>query len=278
VLLGAVAWALGGIERRVVESGFQGIQTNRLKLHADNTWLDPRWEGELATTVARVGVVDASDPSARRAVVGEIESLSFIASVGRPEVVWPDGLRVAVRFHSPVACISVGGSYLPVAANGTVLSGGWDAPPQVGPGWLPVLGPLDGTLDRVLPGDVLQREDLLDGLAIAVSMWIHLSPDDLGQLGRVRIDATYARETGPDQPGARIYLERGREVGFGRSPRQDEPGSLPPEAKWANLSRALEYLRTGVERADWEWLDLRWDRAELRAFVSSDKNVVDEED
>ena len=48
-------------------------------------------------------------------------------SVAAPEVVWPDGLRIAVRFQSPVACLSVSGSYLPVAADGTVLSGSWDA-------------------------------------------------------------------------------------------------------------------------------------------------------
>ena len=35
--------------------------------------------------------------------------------------------------------------------------------------------------------------------------------------------------------------------------------SLPPRSKWSKVSRALELLRTGLERANWQWIDVRWD-------------------
>ncbi len=270
VALAVASVSLAGLERNVAESGFRRIQANRVSLDPGKTWVDPRWEGELAVRLAVLGTVDASDVGAREALLAEILSLSFVAELGEPRVLWPDGLSVPVRFQNPVACVAATTGYLAVAPDGTVLSGERDAPPQIGTGWLPVIGS-HGTEPRLfVPGDVIADEALLDALDVAVSMWVYLSPPDLATLGRVRIDADSARLTGPDEPGTRIHLEGGRTIGFGRAPRMGEPGSLPAAAKWAQVSRALELVRTGFERADWRWIDVRWDRAEMELFAEEE--------
>ncbi len=263
-LLGVAAWLVGGLERRVAQSGFQEVETNRVRLDAGETWIDARWEEELAGRLARLGSIDAEDEHERARVLAEIASLSFVASAGPCEVLWPDGMRVRIAFRNPVGTLFVGGAYLAVAADGTILSGEWTAPPQVGGGWLPVIGAAQP--HDVAPGDRIEDEERLDALDIAVSMWIHLTEEDWRTLGRTRIDAGRARGTSPEEPGARIYMEGGREIWFGRAPRQGEPGCLPVEQKWAHVRRALEFLRSEAPRVDWEWVDVRWDRAEIRVF------------
>ncbi len=260
---------MGGVEGRVVESGYRTIRTEESRLDNGRTWVDARWEAELRQKIARLGPEEASDQSGRARIVDEVLRLSFVADVGEPEVLWPDGLRVPVLFQNPVACLAVGELFFAVSADGTILSGSWDSPPKVGSGWLPVLGEVGVHYPGAMPGVVLDGEAELDALSIATSMWVHLSREDLTTMGRVVIDAKRGRETGPAQQGARIHLEGGREIWFGRPPRAGAPGSLPDEIKWANLSRALECLRSEDPGQDWNWVDLRWDRAEVHLFDTS---------
>lgn len=270
---------MGGLEARVAQSGFSEIRTNQARLDNGRTWVDRRWEGELAERLARLGGKDASDPVARAQIVDEIGSISFVESTGTPEILWPDGLRVPVLFQNPVACIAVGEAFYSVALDGTVLSGSWDSPPKVGPGWLPRIGPVGAKYPAAYPGEVLDGRAELDAISIAVSMWLHLSSADLETMGRVVIDASLGRDTGPLVPGARIYLERGRSIWFGRPPNIAAPGSLPVESKWANLSKALACLRPDGPPGNWERLDLRWDRAEMSLFedAESDSESSDQE-
>lgn len=268
--LAIVGWLIGGIEGRVVESGFRTIHTNQARLDNGRTWVDSRWELELREKLARLGELEASDSQARDEIVAEIAALSFVASVGEPEVLWPDGLRVPILFQNPVACLPVGEVFYPVSADGTILSGAWASPPKVGSGWLPVIGEVGMHYPGAAPGIVLDGEAELDAVSIATSMWVHLSHRDWGTLGRVVIDARRGRETGPDEQGARIHMELEREVWYGRPPRAGAPGSLPDEVKWTNLSKALECLRSGEASGNWAWLDLRWDRAEMRLFENED--------
>ena len=265
-------WLMGGLETRVAQSGFSEIRTNQARLDNGSTWVDRRWEGELAQRLARIGDKDAADPSARRQIVDEIAALSFIEATGTPEILWPDGLRVPVLFENPVACIAVGEVFYSVAPDGTVLSGSWDSPPRIGAGWLPRIGPVGAQYPGAFPGEKLDGEAELDAISIAMSMWFHLSDSDLESLGRVVIDSTAGRDTGPLVPGARIYLERGRSVWFGRPPRMDAPGSLPEETKWANLSKALACLRSDQADCDWDWVDLRWDLAEMHLFGAGEQD------
>ena len=42
--------------------------------------------------------------------------------MGTPEVVWPDGLKLDVRFERPVACLRVEGEFLCVSEAGALIS------------------------------------------------------------------------------------------------------------------------------------------------------------
>ena len=215
LLLAVAAVVLGGLEEEVAASGFRRIQTNRVSLVPGETWVDPRWESELVSRIARREPLDAADEAGRAELVRELAALSFVAEVGEPEVHWPDGMTVPVRFQNPVACLFVGDGYLAVSADGTVLSGSRRRAAQIGAGWLPVIGARSGERWPLGPGDVLEDEALLDALDIAVSLCVHLGPEDLVTLGRVRIDATEARRTSPESPARASTWKVGARCGSG---------------------------------------------------------------
>jgi len=266
-LVAAAAWAAGGMQHRIRASGFRRVEPAYSRLDAGRTWVDPRWEDELRLRLAAHASFEVTDDAARRAIADELARLSFVDAVGEPEVIWPDGLRVPVRLRYAVACASVRDAYLPVARDGTLLSGSWPTPPRVGPGWLPVIGPVDGSLDALEPGDRLAEPVQVDALAVAVSLWEHLDADALATLGRVAIDASRGRRTSVTEPGCVLLLEDGRRIWFGRPPDTVEPGSLPAEHKWHSVASALALLRrlrAGAEGGfDWALVDVRWDRPEL---------------
>jgi len=270
----AALWALGAVaavsavgiatlSRSPDVENFSTIDTSRVRFDWPSRsfdgpyWVDPRWERELAYHVARVGPLAAGDGVGRRQLSERLAELSFVELAAEPEVLWPDGVRVPVRLRRPVACVPVGDYYQPVTSDGVLLSGTWDSPPPCGEGWLPVVGApdhaamgFDGTIDE----DVL-----LHALSVAASMWEHLGDEDWVDLGRVVIDATGKIPDG----GVRLFLDRGRVALFGRSPLDDHPGELAVTAKWSALSRALR-LERELPPVDWDLVDLRWDRPELR--------------
>ena len=65
-------------------------------------------------------------------------------------------------------------------------------------------------------------------------------------------------------------MEGGREIHWGRSPNQDEPGELPVAIKWDHVERGLEILGGEDPDDDWVVLDVRWDEPVLRAERDED--------
>jgi len=269
--LGALVWWIAGLQRDVAAEGFATVETQRARIDVGAGWFDPRWEAELAERVAAFGPVSAGDRNGLARLTSLVASLPFVAGTAAPEVLWPDGLRIAVDLRAPVACVRTEqDSFLPVAPDGTVLPGEWRVPPACGWGFLPriVLGRKPAR--PLFPGDVLDGLVEIDALAVAVSMWDHLQPEDLAALGRVVIDARRARATSVTEPGTRLLLE-GRTILFGRSPASDEPGELPAELKWQLVARALALLPARSapgEGVDWAEVDVRWDYGTLAERAS----------
>jgi hypothetical protein len=249
-------WVFWRLEGRAAERGVARIDATRFRLDAGDRWVGDAWRARLARVLAAAGELDARDAGRLRELRGELSALSFVAEVGELEVLWPDGLRVPLRLHVPVACVRVGDDFLPVAEDGTVLAGYSYAPHEIDRAWLPVLAPLDAALNPPVPGDVLDASRLLDALAVARSMREHLSVPDRRRLGRVVIDASRSEAFDGLPGGVQIDLEGARRVLFGRSPRVRAPGELPAQLKWESVLVALDRLELGES---WDLFDVRWD-------------------
>lgn len=265
VLLG---FALEALSESVADFGFTRIDTRRSRLELAPGAVDPRWEEWLSGRLAAFGSVSTLDDEGLEALTASIAAAPFVAEVGRPSVLWPDGLSLELRLRQPVACIARGHDYLLVSHDGTILPGLWQGPPALEHDGtrcvLPVLGPLDTAFEHVQPGDFLTEPRHLDALRVAVSMERLLAATDRATLGPIVIDAERARQASVEEAGVRLWLEDRRLVLFGRAPWSEAPGELPAERKWASLSAGLERLRRGDPQLDWELLDVRWDRPTLR--------------
>ncbi|MEL6713736.1 MAG: hypothetical protein AAFP86_08180 [Planctomycetota bacterium] len=279
-LFAALLVAVRSLEQDARSRGVAEIDTLRYRLQEGSRWLSPAWRGALEDTlVASRGLV-VDDPGAIEDFVLRVSALPFVAEVGEPEVIWPDGLSLPLRLHEPVACIATGdGDFLPVASDGTVLGGFAFAPHEAYGGWLPVLGPHGLATGDVRPGDALDHPALRDALLVAESLWRYLEVGDLRRLGRILVDASadsapvFDRDPKTGTPtalpgGVVLALEDGRRVVFGRPPVPIVPGELPVGRKWRHLASALE-ARDGGE--DWSLVDVRFDEA-----VRLDRAAVEE--
>jgi len=267
LLVAGSIWALGRLDEPVRAAEFTAIDLKRLVLRPpQGAFSDPRWEAELSSALARVAPPDARDPAALARVADMVGRLPFVAEVGTPRVLWPDGLEVPVRLREPVACVRTGEEFRVVAEDGVILPGNWPAPPVIEGRPLPVIGPNDGAFDKRPAGSRLAERRHLDGLAVALSMRSELPAADAQTLGPLLIDATRSAATSADEPGTLLELEGQRLVLFGRAPGSGEPGELPDELKWRSLSKAAALLRSdgsaGVQ--DWSVADLRWDTPAIR--------------
>ena len=257
-------WAIDGLTRDVYASGFTLLDVRRSRLEPGPGFTDARWERWIGERLALLPELSASDSEGVRRVAASIAAMPVVAEIGEPRVEWPDGLAVPVRLRQPAACVRSNGEYLAVSSDGVVLPGSWPAPPWIGRGFLPVIGPNDHAFDRVPPGALLSQTRHIDALSVAVSMRSALSSEDFEAMGPPLIDATRARQASVSEPGVVIELEHQRTVLFGRPPWTDEPGELPCAMKWESLSRALHALRASQPR-DWSTLDVRWDVAAIQA-------------
>src|SRR5688572_1423860 len=167
-------WVVEAGTSVVAASGYTRIDPRRAafldpaEVEGGGGFVDERWEAALRATLAAVPPFDAEDADAAAALVARLQTLSFLAEVGLPRVLWPDGLEVPVRLRRPVACVRVADAYLAVAEDGVLLPGEWPAPPWIGVGFLPVLGPNDRSLDACVAGDALTEPRHRDALAVAV--------------------------------------------------------------------------------------------------------------
>lgn len=256
ILSTALILIVRGLGASAEAHGVAEIDARRFRLHAGTRWVHPAWQEQVASVLLRVGSLSANDSAGIEWLVGELGRLSFVAEVGAPEVLWPDGLSVPLRLRQPVACVPVGDGFLAVSEDGVLLTGFSFGPQEVEDAWLPVLR-LSGADDAGRrPGDRLEHVAERRALAVAHSMHESLSVEVRRELGRVLIDAT--RAEGPDglPGGVVIDLEGRRRILFGRAPGEGIPGELPVELKWRNVLEGVEQLRLGE---DWAILDARFD-------------------
>lgn len=292
LLFGGLFAGLAALQGDARRHGVATIDATRYRIQTGSRWMSPAWIQRIEDMLVETRDIRAEDVGEIRAFAARVEGLPFVAAVGAPEVQWPDGLALPVKFHEPVACVPVGGrDYLPVASDGTVLDGYSFAPHEAYGGWLPTLGPhgllepsesrggTAGSAPR--PGSALTADAHLRALGVADSMWSHLAAEDLRRLGRVFIDASaddapvFDRRAGSMTPrrlpgGVVIALEDGRRVYFGRPPMPLADGELPVHRKWAHVREALHAAEKG---ADWALLDVRFDdpvvlsRGEVEQFA-----------
>lgn len=281
LLLLAIAWALvelvASLERTSRAQARAAVDARSSRVDLGPGWFDPRWKQELQRALQPLGSIDPEDAAALERARSQLRALPFVAEVGSVRVLWPDGLQLDFQWTEPVACIHSGSEYLPVSASGRVLPGRWRAPPGRGSGFLPVilLGPAPAaartprearSVRAAEPGATLREPSAADGLAVADSLWRHLSALDLSRMGRIVIDARRARAASLREPGTILWLENARRIDFGRSPNLDAPGELPAADKWRLVARGLALLDPGsgaAQGVDWSALDVRWDQGAI---------------
>jgi hypothetical protein len=266
ILVGVLFIVVRSLESDARSRGVARVDVKRYALHESTRYVHPAWRAALERVLRRCNEVALDDADAIDDLVAELRALPFVAEVGAPEVIWPDGLTVPLRMHEPVACIRVGGrDFLPVSADGTVLSGYTLEPHAAYGAWLPALGPHglgEAQRGEYEPGDKLAESALLDALDMARSMWWHLTPEEVRALGPLVIDAS--REKAPTAsalPGGVVLdLEGARRILFGRPPKPIHPGELPLARKWEHVRTGLEILREDhPEHRLWDVLDVRFD-------------------
>lgn len=248
--------------RATDEEGVTELDPRRVSLAAP-AWAPASWEGWMAARIAEAPPISTLDRASLTALVERLAAMPQVAEVVDWRVVWPDGLSLEIELRRPVACVRSGEDFLPVSADGVLLPGPSSEPPDLGAGPLPVLGPLDGSFDAWMPGDVLEEPRHLDALSVALSLERHLDARQRARLGPLVVDATHAAATSVDEPGVRLLLADRRLALFGRAPRADAPGELPAGVKWGHLIAAIARL-DDEPGFDWDLVDLRWDRAPLR--------------
>jgi hypothetical protein len=282
ILASSSMWFLQGLTEGVRAAGFERIDPRSSKLAVEAGFVDPRWNELLAGRLATLPAMGTEDREGIRSIARTVAALPFVAEVGEPRVLWPDGVDVPLRLRTPAASILQGNEFLAVAEDGTILPGRWPTPPWIDTGgghvgFLPVIGPNDGAFDDAQPGDRLSQNRHRDALAIAISMRAALTEEDFALLGPPLIDATEARRASTDVPGVVLRLEGRREVYFGRVPDAGMPGERPTASKWSDLRRAATFLRgLGTEAVpdtsrDWSFLDVRWDTSDITWRLSPEE-------
>ncbi|MBK7877837.1 MAG: hypothetical protein IPJ77_19320 [Planctomycetes bacterium] len=263
-------WVCETLATDVWASGFATIDPRRARLadpaevEGGGGFVDQRWEALLRQTLASVPAFQATDLESAGRLQARVAALPFVAEVGEPRVLWPDGLELPVRLRRPEACVRIGELYYAVAADGVLLPGSWPAPPWIGQGYLPVIGPNDGSFEAAQPGERLAAPRHRDALAVAIGLRAELGAGEFETMGPPLIDATRARETSASVPGIELRLAGRRVIWFGRAPDCGEPGELPAAAKWKAIVQGLQLLRAEGGARDWSVLDARWDVPQIQ--------------
>ncbi len=263
-------WVCETLASDVFATGYATIDPRRARLgdptevEGGGGFVDQRWENQLRETLASVPAFQATDLESAGVLRSRVAALPFVAEVGEPRVLWPDGLELPLRLRRPEACVRVGDAYVAVSADGVLLPGSWPAPPWIGQGYLPVLGPNDGSFDAAQAGQRIAQARHRDALAVAVAMRAELDAGEFETMGPPLVDATRARETSATVPGIELRLSNRRVVWFGRAPDCGEPGELPASSKWAAIHQGLRVLRESQGARDWSVLDARWDVPQIQ--------------
>jgi uncharacterized membrane protein YgcG len=257
LLVWGVVAGVGAVAGEVEATRFDWVDPRRLAIETDASFVDPRWERALTERLERCRPFRADDVDGLAEISQALFELPFVAEVGPPRLVWPDGAVVDVRFERPVACLRRGATFLCVSAQGRVLPGGWAAPPTLDGLTLPVLGRLGQDEADAVPGQPLARAGLWHGLSLVLSLEEHLDRDERLALGTLTIDAENGALAQVEDPGAVLHLEGRRAVLWGRTPDVDAPGALPTELKWRHVVEAVEL--SNAQKLLWRAVDVRWD-------------------
>lgn len=261
VCVGLAWWAMSIVAADAPQIGFTTVDPSLSTLRFDEPY-DQRWNRYLAQALAKLPKADVEDRYALERIGDEIALLPFVEEVGEVRVLWPDSLDIPVKLKKPAACVRVRQELLTVAGDGTVLPGGHDLPPRDELGFLPVLGPNEGRLDALVPGDKLPAGPYTDALRLAQAMRLELDPEASLLLGPLLVDASKAAEADLQRPGVVLQLEERRVVWFGRLP-WASVGETPLKQKIENLERAARLLEPGDGMKPWAFLDLRWDHPDI---------------
>tara|TARA_R110002126_G_scaffold23750_20_gene83038 strand:- start:13559 stop:14371 length:813 start_codon:yes stop_codon:yes gene_type:complete len=258
VVIGVSA-VVGRLDQRASASGVAQVDVTRVRLHERDTFVADAWREHLDRVLLQTEIVDVRRPEQVDDLVAQLESLSFVAEVGKVETLWPDGLSFPLRFRRPVACLRVGTDYLPVADDGTVLSGYSYRPLRIDGIDLPVLGPHPDPDSEPLPGDVIVDGPWLDALSVAVSLRDLVGSDERKRLGPFLIDASKDVAYDDMPGGVELHFEGRRKVLWGRPVHDAPSGELPAGAKWMHVVDG----RARSDRGEaWDLLDARWDVAD----------------
>lgn len=274
ILLFGLVWLFDGLSRGVAAAGYERIDPRSSKLDVRTGFVDARWNDMMRQHLAALPVASTHDRAAIARIAASVAALPFVAEVGEPSVLWPDGVDVPLKLRTPAACVMQGNEFLAVAQDGVLLPGRWPTPPWIETsnghlGFLPVIGPNDGTFDAARPGERLAQPRHLDALQVAIEMRAALSQEDFELLGPPLIDATQARAASVEIPGVVIQLEGRRSITFGRAPGANAVGERPSANKWKDVHRAALYLRglgstpPPTEARDWSYLDVRWETSDI---------------
>lgn len=273
LLMLALIWSIERLGDTVQAAEFTTIDTRRAHLDGGLAeFVDPRWSYELQELLAQLPATRVEDTQGLERIRAAVEGLPFVAQVGTPRAIWPDGCELPVRLRRPVACVRSGEGFLLVSEEGYLLPGSWPEPPRVHERLLPVLGPNDKSFDRAAAGSRLTQPRHIDALSVAIFLRKSLLPLDLDTLGPMLIDATQARSASVENPGVVLQLENQRRILFGRAPWSGQPGELPSELKFRSIAKAAQLLRGSEEQApqDWTVVDVRWDMPSIQTRALPD--------
>lgn len=259
----AIAWFFFSLTRDIDAASFTRLDLKAVQVDSGPGWVDARWSAWIEQRLEELAPLDADGEATSQTLRAALEDLPFVAEVGAVRVLWPDAVRVDLRWREPVGCLRAGDAFALVSAEGVVLPGEWSAPPPRRFGYFPVLAGSAVAREEIQSGAWLEDPVWEDGLSVARALARELGADDWVRVGRMVVDAREARQASTEHPGVVLWLEGGRRAYFGRAPNSGEPGELPVERKCAALSRALRLLDDGPAHLDWELVDLRWDRPEL---------------
>lgn len=259
------------LERSAARQGVARVDLARYRLHHGQAWFSPDWRQELEEVLLAHGALMSTDLDARAALRADLEALPFIGDVEPGEVLWPKGLALRVRLIEPVACVRLGGEFLPISSDGSLLPGWSDAPHGLGVDFLPVLRPtpLEWKLKAPFYGEPTDDVLLLSALSLARSFKEHLTPAERSLFGRAVFDVGASDAPDGLPGGAKILLEGERVIAFGDSPMERGPGELPDGDKWRH---AVDGLVDGMEGASWAVLDVRFDTPERSGPPSPESN------
>src|SRR5262245_47027188 len=113
-------WMIEGLTSDVRASGFERIDPRSSRLDVRAGFVDPRGNDVLARWMCQLEPVSPHDRDGVERIARAVSQLPFVAEVGEPSVMWPDGIDLPLKLRTPAACVMQGSEYAAVADDGTI--------------------------------------------------------------------------------------------------------------------------------------------------------------